>query len=93
MNHNKDIGRRGPFEIYVLCDGLNTGLGNALVDTGSQVSLLKEGTLIRESHIKYDVSRIQGITGDFMEIKGQTKLSIEEKSPHNFLVMEKLPMN
>ena len=28
-----------------------------------------------------------------MEIKGQTKLSIGETSPHNFLVMENLPMN
>ena len=27
-----------PFEIYVLCDSLKTGLGDALVDTGSQVS-------------------------------------------------------
>ena len=78
---------------YVLCNGLITGLGNALVDTGSQVPLVKEGTLIRGSHIKYDVSRIQGITGDFMEIKVQTKLIIGETSPHNFLVMEKLPMN
>ena len=28
-----------------------------------------------------------------MEINGQTKLSIAETSPHNFLVKEKLPMN
>ena len=26
-----------PFEIYVLCDNFRTGIGNALVDTGSQV--------------------------------------------------------
>ena len=93
INNDKDIGHKGPFEIYALCDGSITGLGNALVDTGFQVSLVKEGTLIRGSHIKYDVSRIQGIIGDFMEIKGQTKLIIGETSPHNILVLEKLPMN
>jgi len=38
---------RGPFEIYVLCDQLSMVLGNALVDTGSQVSLVKEGGLTR----------------------------------------------
>ena len=27
-----------PFEIYVLCDSLKTGLGNALVNTRSEVS-------------------------------------------------------
>ena len=30
-----------PFEIHMLCDSLKTGLGNALVDIGSQVSLVK----------------------------------------------------
>ena len=30
------------FEIYVLCDSLKTRIGNALVDTGSQASLVKE---------------------------------------------------
>jgi hypothetical protein len=34
-----------PFEIYVLCDSLKTGMGNALVDTGSQVSLVTERSL------------------------------------------------
>ena len=36
-----------PYEIYVLCDSLKTGLGNAIVDTGSQVSLVKERSLIK----------------------------------------------
>jgi hypothetical protein len=84
---------RGPFEIYVLCNELHTGLGNALVDTGSQVSLVKESGLIRGSNIRRDILHIQGITGDLMEIKGQTKLSIGDTSTHDFLVMDKLPMN
>jgi hypothetical protein len=31
-----------PFEICILCNQLHTGLGNALIDTGSQVSLIRE---------------------------------------------------
>jgi hypothetical protein len=57
------------------------------------VSLVKEGTIIRGSNIKHDVSCIQGITGNFMQVKGQTKLSIGETSPHDFLAMVKLPVN
>jgi len=34
-----------PFEIYVLCDKFRTGIGNALVDTRSQVSLVTERSL------------------------------------------------
>jgi hypothetical protein len=80
-------------KFYVLCNKLRTDLDNALVDTGSQVSLVKESGLIRRSDIRHDISRIQGITGDFLQIKGQTKLSIGDISPHDFLVMDKLPMN
>ena len=29
-----------PFEIYVLCDSLKTGIGDALVDIGTQVSFI-----------------------------------------------------
>jgi len=60
-----------PFEIYVLCDSLKTGLANALVDTGSQVSLVKERSLIKGSEIKRRVLKIRGITGDYLETKGQ----------------------
>ena len=84
---------RGPFEIYVLCEQLSMGLGNALVDTGSQVSLIKESSLTRGSRIRRDISSIQGITGNSMEIRGQIELKIGETSLHNFLVMDKLRMN
>lgn len=76
-----------------MCNAIRTGLGNALVDTGSQVSLVKGSGLIRGSNVKHDISRIQGITGDSMQIEGQIKLSIGDTSPHNFLVVDKLPMN
>jgi len=82
-----------PFEIYVLCDGLNTGLGNALVDTGSQVSLGKERSLIKGSNITKHVLKIHGITGDYLETKGQITLRIDDTSPHTFLVVNSLSMN
>jgi len=84
---------RGPFEISVLCDQLRTGLGNAFIDRGSQVSLVKDSGLIRGSKIRRDISRIQGITGNFMQIKAQTELMIGDTSPHDFLVVDNLPMN
>jgi hypothetical protein len=57
------------------------------------VSLVKESGPTRGSKNRRDISRIQGITGNFIQIKGQIELMIWETSPHNFLVMDKLPMN
>jgi hypothetical protein len=67
ISHQIDY--RGRSEIYVLCNEQRKGLDNALVDTGSQVSLVKESGLIRGSNTRIEISRIQGITDDFMEIK------------------------
>jgi len=82
-----------PFEIYVLCDSLKSGLGNAIVDTGSQVSLVKERSLIKGSDIERHVLKIHGIRGDYLETKGQINLRIGETSPRKFLVVNCLPMN
>ena len=41
-----------PFEIYVLCDSLKTGISNALVDIGLQVALIIQRSLIKGSNIK-----------------------------------------
>jgi hypothetical protein len=76
---------RRPFEIYVPCNQLHTGLGNAFVDTGSQVSLVKESGLIRGSNIGHHISHIQGITGNFTQLKGQTKLNIRDTLSHDIL--------
>jgi hypothetical protein len=85
--------RKGSYEIYVLYNQLYTGLGDALVDTGSQVSLVKESGLMRRSSIQRGISHIQGITTDSMQLKGPTELSIGDTSLHDFLVMDKLTMN
>jgi len=82
-----------PFEIYVLCDSLKTGLGNALVDTGSQVSLVKECSLIKGTDIARRVLKIRGITGDYLETERQIELRVGETSPRKFLVVNSSPMN
>jgi hypothetical protein len=38
------------------------------------------------------VLKIPGITGDYLETKGQIELRIGETSPHKFLVVNSLPM-
>ena len=65
----------------------------ALVDTESQVSLVKERSLSKGSDIKRLVLKIHGITGDHLETKGQIDLRIGETVPHKFVVVNSLPMN
>jgi len=82
-----------PFEIYVLCESLKKGLDNALADIGSQVSLVKECSLMKGLDIKRHVLKIRGITGDYLETKGQIDLRIGENLPRKFLVVSSVPMN
>jgi len=76
-----------------MCDSLNNGRGNALIDTGSQVSLVTAKNLIRGSKIDRQVMKIHGISGNFMETKGYVELCIGEMYPYKFVVVDKLPMN
>ena len=66
---------------------------NALIDTGSQVSLVTEKGLARGSKIRRHTLTIHGITGSVTETKGQVELRVGETSPHEFIVVEKLPVN
>jgi hypothetical protein len=59
-------------------------MGNALIDTGSQVSLVKETGLAKGLKTKRQVMRIYGITGNVMETKGKVDLCIGEASPREF---------
>jgi len=81
-----------PFIIYVLCDQLKDGMGNALIDTRSQVSLVKETGLARGVKIKRQVMQIHSITGNVMETKGKVDLCIGETSLHEFMLVGDLPM-
>jgi hypothetical protein len=72
---------------------LKNGIGNALIDTGSQVSLIVADGLVRGLKINKHVLKIRGVTGNFIETKGYVDLCIGETSPHKFLVIETLPLN
>ena len=96
--HNKRCNLRkpevsSPFIIYVLCDQLHKGVGNALIDTGSQASLVVKSGLARGLKLGRQVVRIHGITGNVMEANGYVELCIGETPSHEFLVVERLPMN
>ena len=93
MNSNKHGHSFQPFELYVLCDKLRTGMGTALVDTGYQVSLVTEHCLNKGSVIKKQTMKIHGITGNAMETKEQIELRVGESSPLEFLVVKTLPLN
>jgi len=60
-----------PFVIYVLCNQMKNGMVNALLDTGSQVSLVTEKGLARRSKFIRHILTIHGITGSVMETKGK----------------------
>ena len=68
-------------------------MGNALVDTGSQVTLEAERVLNERSRIKPLLLKIHGNTGDAMETIGQVNLCTGDTLPHEFLMVKSLPMN
>jgi hypothetical protein len=72
----------GPFDIFILCEQIHTGMAKILIDTGAQVSLVKEGRLARGSGIRQDIHFVHGITGDFIQVKGQIDLSIRGMAIH-----------
>jgi hypothetical protein len=65
-----------PFVIYTLCSELKNNMGNALIDTGSQISLVAEDSLKRGLKFEPQTIQIYGITGSVMKTKGQIDLSI-----------------
>jgi hypothetical protein len=67
----------GHYEVYVVSPQLREGLGVALIDTGSQVSLVKESSLTKFCGKKDRNLTICGITGKEIDVKGQVELVIE----------------
>ena len=57
------------------------------------MSLETECSVTKGSDINRHVSKIHGITGNYLESKGQLDLRIGETLPHRFLVVNSLPMN
>jgi len=54
---------------------------------------VKKRSLIKGSDVTRHVIKIRGITGDYLETKGQIDLRIGETSPRRFLVVNSFPMN
>jgi hypothetical protein len=84
----------GRYEIYIVSRELKEGLGVALIDSGSQISLVKEASLIKFSKEKYGDIQIQGVTGRPMNVKGQVRLKIEnalEPLNQTCCVVDQLP--
>jgi hypothetical protein len=81
---------------YVVSLQLRKGRGIALTDTGSQISLVRESSLIKFNKEKDENLHIYGINGKQMEIKGQVKLKIEnalEPLDQTCYVVVSLPRN
>jgi hypothetical protein len=57
----------GHYEVYVVSPQLKEGLGIALIDSGSQVSLIKEASLVKFNKGKNESIQIQGVTGKRMQ--------------------------
>jgi hypothetical protein len=71
---NDSLGR---YEIYVVSPQLKEGLGVALIDSGSQISLIKESSLTKCSKEVGENLHITGITGKQMKVKGKVRIKIE----------------
>lgn len=85
-----------PFQTFIIeaaCNSLKNGLGNTLIDTGSQVTLVRADSLARRLKINKHVLKIHGITGNFMVTKGYVDLCVGDATSHKFLMAENLPMN
>jgi len=67
-------------------------MGNALIDTVPQISLVVETSFARGTKCNKHVIQIHGITGNVMETRGQTELCLGETSPHEFMIVSELPM-
>jgi hypothetical protein len=86
----------GRYEMYVVRLQLRKGLGVGLIDTGSQVSLIKESSLTKLSAKKGSDLKICGITGKQMDIKGHVELIIEntlQPLKQTCYVADSLPRN
>jgi hypothetical protein len=86
----------GHYEIYIVSRELKGELRVALMDSGSQVSLVKESSLIKFSEERDKHFQIFGITEKQMEVKGKIEINIEntlEPLSQECYVVDSLPRN
>lgn len=86
------------YEIYVVSEQLKNEVCNALIDTGSQISLVKHDAVKDKRQIikLNECLVIKGITGNSVEISGKLPLTLQttlEPLCHEFYVVDKLPHN
>ena len=82
----------GPYEMYVLENKLKQGVGTALIDTGAQISLIKESALIKSVTRAQDDNYIQGITRKSIPIIGKVELKLNDcQNKSMFHVVKQLP--
>jgi hypothetical protein len=85
----------GRYEVYILSPQLRGGLGVALIDSGSVISLVKESSVTRFKCENNQVI-ISGVAGAELEVKGQVDLNIEntlEPLSQKCYVVGSLPRN
>jgi hypothetical protein len=85
----------GRYEVYVVSPQLKGELGIALIDTGSQVSLVKEVSLIKPQYEEKEI-KIQGVTGSQLKVKGKIDIMVKntlEPLAQECFVVDRLPRN
>jgi hypothetical protein len=88
----KDGQPLGPYEIFVTSPQLRTEVGVALIDTGAQVSLIARTSLHPKVAVKENgIYKINGITGNVLDIKGKVEVNVNNNGHHKFHVIEELP--
>ena len=78
------------FEMYITSKQLKEDIGIGLLDTGAQMSLVKE-VLRNKRNIQESNNSVQGIAGNILETKGVKMLEINESKTFPFVIVEKLP--
>jgi hypothetical protein len=82
--------------IYIVSKELKGELGVALMDSGSQVSLVRESSLAKFVEEKDGNFQIFGVTGKEIGIKGKVNINIEntlEPLKQECYVVDNLPRN
>jgi hypothetical protein len=67
----------GRYEVYIVSEDLKGDLGVALIDSGSQASLIRALAVVKFNMDKEQNFQIYGITGKPMEIKGKVNIRIK----------------
>jgi hypothetical protein len=92
MKENRELGR---YEVYIVSPQLREGLGLALIDSGSMISLRREASVTKFKRQNEQIN-VQGITGAQVKIEGQIDLNIEntlEPLVQKCYIVDSLPRN